>query len=139
MKKITLSLTFLLFVTFFNLSAQNSQVGNRDAITFYPTIDKLEKNYNISVDLYELGNVKYIEAELYDANEVKLTSKLFELVSKNKKYYISQEGDKEKEVFLYDINFDLENKDNTVSYPKVKIKTLNQNYQIMDFSQKVFY
>lgn len=139
MKKITLLITFLLFVTFFNLSAQTSQEGNRDAITFYPTIDKLEKNYNISVDLYELGNVKYIEAELYDADEVKLTSKLFELVSKNKKYYLAQEGDEEKEVFLYDINFNLENKDNTVSYPKVKIKTLNQNYQIMDFSQKVFY
>ena len=139
MKKITL---LLLFLTFSNTFSQDKKEGNRPGTVFYPTIDKNEKNYTISVDLYELGRTKYIEAELYNDNDEKLSSKLLKLVFKDKKYYLSEEGKENKEekiVTLYDISFKLDNPDNNLSYPKLKIKILDTNYQVLDYSQKIFY
>ena len=136
MKQFTI---LLMLLTFFNVSSQTENEGNRTANIFYPTIEKTEKEYNISVDLFELGKTKYIEAELYDEDDVKLTSRLFNVILKGNKYYLSEDEGLEKEVFIYDINFNLENPDNDLAYPKLKISLLNSNYQILDFSQKVFY
>lgn len=141
MKQITL---ILLFLTFFNVFSQVKE-GDRAGTLFYPTIDRNEKTYDISVDLYELGNTRYIEAELYNDNEEKLTSKLFKLIFRDKKYYISKQAEgqeeegAEREVFIYDIGFHVNNPDGELGYMKLKIKILNEDYQTTDFSQKIFY
>jgi len=139
MTKITQTLTIFLFLIVVNTFSQNKKNGNREATIFYPTINKVEKKYDISVELYELGSTKYIEAELYDENEVKLDYKLYELVFKNKKYYMFEEGSAEKEVVIYDINFYLESENSGINYPKVKINILDNNYRVLDYSQKIFY
>jgi len=125
--------------TFLNVFSQEQNQGNREPVIFYPTIDKTEKNYNISVDLFELGTTKYVEAELYNENDEKITSKFFELRSKGNKYFLSENDEVGKEVSIYDINFKLENPDNNLAYPKLKIKMLNSGYQVIDYSQKIFY
>lgn len=138
---------FVVVVLFLiSLSAISQEnVGDRAGVVFYPTIDRNEKTYDISVDLFELGNTKYIEAELYDDNEVKLTSKLFKLAYKDKKYFLNREADgetpqgPEREVFIYDIAFKLKNPDGSLAYMKLKIKILDEDYRVTDFSQKIFY
>ena len=93
MKKITFLL--LLFVSV-NIFSQENNRGDRAGTIFYPTIDKTEEVYSISVDLFELRNTKYIEVELLDDNEVRQASKLLELIVKNKKYYIIEKEGEEK-------------------------------------------
>lgn len=135
MKKITILLLLLSFITVFS----QDEKGDRAGTIFYPTIDKTDKAYKISIDLFDSGQTKYIEAELFDKNEVKLTSKLFKLVSRGKKYYISDEDGVEKEVSTFDINFQLEIPNSTLNYPVLKIKMLNSNYQPIDIYRKTFY
>lgn len=135
---------FLFFIISFNIFSQEHK-GDRAGTIFYPTVDRNEKTYDISVDLFELGKVRYIEAELYNVNEVKLNSKLFKLVFKDEKYFLNLEAagevpeGLEKEVFIYDINFNLNNPDIELGYMKLKIKLLNSDYKTVDFSQKIFY
>jgi len=135
MKKIT---TLLLFFTLLNLFSQD-KTGDREATIFYPTIDRFETAYKINIDLYELGNVNYIEAELFNDSDIKLISKLLKLTYKDKKYYISHNDGPEKEVTIYNINLELENPDNNINYPQIKIKLLDSNYNVIDFSRKIFY
>ena len=141
MKKITL---VLLFINFLNVFSQEKP-GDRAGTLFYPTIDRNEKTYDISVDLYELRNIKYIEAELYNINEVKLKSKLFKLVLRGKTLFLNEEAEGTRkdgpkiETFIYDIKFQLKNPDSKLGYMMLKIKVLDSDYQIVDFSKKVFY
>jgi len=135
-QKITLLVLMLLLV---NAFSQDKKEGNRAGTIFYSTVYKTSTLYKITVDLFELGNAKFIEAELYNDNEEKLVSRLFELIYKEKKYFIIEEDQPEKEILIYDINFDLENPDDNLSYPKVKIKIFNNEYNLLDFSQKIFY
>lgn len=136
MKKI---ITLLLFFVIVNVSSQEKE-GDRDGIIFYSTIERTDTFYNINIDLYELGKVRHIEVELYDDNEVKLASKLVKLTFNDKKYYLSENDDEVvSETQIEDINLKLENPDNTLSYPKLKIKMLNNSYDLIDYSQKIFY
>ena len=136
MKKITL---FVLLLTTF-ISFSQSQEGNRAGTIFYATIDKTETYYSIYVDLFEPERTKYIEAELYDDNEVKLSSTLVELIKEEKQYYIyNEEKDTKVKVIPQDINILLDKTNNEVDYPKVKVKLLNKDYGVIDFSQKIFY
>ena len=136
MKKI---ITLLFFFSILNISSQEKD-GDRKGILFYSTIERTDAFYNINIDLYELGKVRHIEVELYDDNEVRLASKLVKLTLKEKKYYLSENDDENPlETQVEDINLKLKNPDSTVSYPKVKIKMLNNNYELIDYSQKIFY
>ncbi len=136
MKKI---ITLLLFFVIVNVSSQEKE-GDRDGIIFYSTIERTDTFYNINIDLYELGKVRHIEVELYDDNEVKLASKLVKLTFNDKKYYLSGNDDEVVvETQIEDINLKLENPDTTLSYPKLKIKMLDNSYDLIDYYQKIFY
>lgn len=132
------NITLLLFLSFINVFSQEKE-GDRAGTIFYPAIERTDEAYIFNVDLYELGKAKYIEAELYDENEVKLTSKLLKLTLRDKKHYISEGEAAGKEVVIQDINFKLNNPDKSLSYPKVKIKILNANFEIIDYSIETFY
>ena len=136
MKKITLVFFALLSCAIFS----QEQVGNRAGTVFYSSVDKSDTSYSIYVDLFEPEGTKYIEAELYDDNDVKLSSTIVELIKEDNHFYIANEenGTKDK-VTPEDINLKLASISNNYSYPKVKVILLNENYAVVDFSQKIFY
>jgi len=136
MKKIT----FLLFIfSSILLSAQNKE-GDRAGTIFYSTVDKTETDFKLYVDLFEPERVTYIEAELYNDAEEKLSSVLVELKKEDKTYYVFNEEDNTKvKTIPQDINLTLKGTNQEVNYPKVKIKLLNANFLTIDFSQKIFY
>ena len=138
MKKITL----VFFALFSCAIFSQEQVGNRAGTIFYSSVDKSDTSYSIYVDLFEPEGTKYIEAELYDDNDIKLSSTIVELIKEDNHFYIANEenGTKDK-VTPEDINLKLarNSNSNNHSYPKVKVILLNENYAVVDFSQKIFY
>ncbi|MDY0780143.1 hypothetical protein [Tenacibaculum sp. IB213877] len=129
--------TIFLFILIF-LTASNIFSQDRSGTIFYSSVERTEELYNIIIDIYEIHGTKYIEVELFDANEIKLASNIATLIHKDNKYYLKY-NEEEKQVVVQDINLALKNPDNNIEYPMVKVKLLDQNYQVVDFSQKVFY
>ncbi|MFD0993210.1 hypothetical protein [Tenacibaculum geojense] len=132
MKKITL----LLILSLTSITSIFSQ--DRDGTIFYSYVERTEESYNVQVDIYEMHGTEYIEVELFNEDEVKLASNLVTLRFKNNKYYLIK-NEEETEVNTQDINLSVENPDNSIKYPMIKVKLLDKNYQVVDFSQKVFY
>jgi len=135
-KKITLFLA--LFVGAITFSQE--QDGNRAGTIFYGAIEKTDDNFSIYVDLFEPQMTKYIEAELYDDNDVKLSSVLVKVFKEEKNYYTyNEEKDVKTKVIPQDINLLLDKPTADIDYPKIRIKLLNENFGVIDFSQKIFY
>ncbi len=133
-----ISLVFFLLLTYVCFSQEH--VGDRAGTVFYSSVDKSDTSYSIYVDLFEPNKTKYIEAEIFDENDVKLSSTLVELIKEDKDFYIANEekGTKDK-VVPEDINLELFTNRDDHDYPKVRVKLLNENYAVIDFSQKIFY
>lgn len=136
MKKIILVAFLSCFMSVFS---QLEPEGNRNGTIFYSTVNRAEDMYSIEVELYEYGSTRFVEVELFDENNEKITSRSFEILKRKDKYYLKGDDAIEKEVFLYNMKFQLPNPDNSLKYPKIKVKMLSQDYQMIDFSQKVFY
>lgn len=135
-KKITLFFTFILSLSVFS----QEQEGDKPGTIFYSSIEQTDSSYNLYIDLFQPERTKYIEAELFDNNNVKLSSILVELIKEEKAYYIvDEEKETKKKVVVQDINLVLNKANSDVDYPKVKIKLLNKDYTPIDFSQKIFY
>ncbi|TYP97962.1 hypothetical protein C7447_103128 [Tenacibaculum adriaticum] len=130
MKKITL---LLLVFTALNCFSQN-----REGTIFYSSVDRTEETYNINIDIFELHGTEYIEVELFDEKEVKLSSNMATLRFKDKKFFLTYNNE-ESEVVIQNINLKLKNTNNDLEYPMVKVKLLDENYDVVDFSQRVFY
>lgn len=136
-KKLSAFVLFLFF-SIFIFSQDGNKTIEKNGELFYSSVEKTEDFYNIIIEIFELGNIKYIEVELYNAEEVKLASNITELKLKNKKVFLIY-NEKESEISIYDINLKLNNVDNSIDYPRIKIKLLDQNYNVVDYSQKTFY
>ncbi|CAM1345613.1 hypothetical protein [Tenacibaculum amylolyticum] len=130
MKKITFAA--LLFITTM-ISAQD-----RDGNLFYSTVEKTDSIYKASVDIFEVGNIEYIEIELVDENKDELASALAQLISRDGKYFLSFQ-EKEKQVFPEDISLTLKNEYNDIKYPQINIKLFDKHLRVLDYSQKIFY
>lgn len=134
-KKITFFVALFISISTF---CQETE-GDRAGTIFYSTIDTNESNYSLYIDLFEPELTTYIEAELYDDNQVKLSSILVKLIKENKIYYVhNKETDTKVKVVPQDINLTLE-KTTQVNYPTIKIKLLDKNFDMIDFSKKIFY
>lgn len=136
-KKLSAFVLFLFF-SIFIFSQDGNKTIEKNGELFYSSVEKTEDFYNIIIEIFELGNIKYIEVELYNAEEVKLASNIAELKLKNKKVFLIY-NEKESEISIYDINLKLNNVDDSIDYPRIKIKLLDQNYNVVDYSQKTFY
>ena len=130
MKKLLLILIAFLSVTAFS--------QDRKGTIFYSTVDKTETEYTINIDIFDLHKTTYIEIEIIDQEDIKQNSKLVSLVTKDNKYFLV-ENEQEKEVYLEDITITLDNPNNDLEYPTVKVKLLNADYEVIDFSKKIFY
>ena len=135
-KNITFLVTLFISISTF---CQETE-GDRAGTIFYSTIDTNESSYSLYVDLFEPELTTYIEAELYDDNQVKLSSVLVKLIKENKIYYVlNEETNTKVKVVPQDINLTLEKTATKVNYPTIKIKLLDKNFAMIDFSRKIFY
>lgn len=130
--------TFLMSVVIPIFSQEGNKMIEKNGELFYSTVEKTDTVYNITLEIFELKKIKYIELELYNSEEVKLISNTAILKLKNKKVLMTYNENK-SEVSIYDINLALKNIDNSINYPKIIIKLLDQNYKVIDYSQKTFY
>lgn len=138
MKKRLLFFVFLLFTISSTFCQQENKTIDKEGEVFYSTIEKTAQSYNINIDIFELHGTEYIEVELYNSEEVKLVSDLAKLRFKDNKFFITRNS-VESEVTIEDINLTLQNIDNSIDYPKIMVKLLDQNYSVVDYSQKTFY
>jgi len=131
MRKIT-----LIICLFFALISGFSQ--NRAGSLFYSEVERTETNYNIHIDIFEIGNIEYIEIELVDEQKVELVSEFAQLIQRNDKYFLSYK-DEEKEVYLEDISISIKNEYNSIKYPQINVKLMDKQLRVLDYSQKIFY
>lgn len=128
-------ITFIICL-FFALTSGFSQ--NREGSLFYSEVERTETNYNVHIDIYEVGNIEYIEIELVDENKVELTSEFAQLIHRGDKYFLSYK-EKEKEVFPEDISISIKNEYNSIKYPQINVKLMDKQLRVLDYSQKIFY
>lgn len=138
MKRKLSFLTFLLFITTNIFSQTATETVEKNGEIFYSSVEKTDASYNIEIDLFEPIGVQYIEVELYNDKEVKVNSKSGKITFKKKKFFLEHDGVK-YEISINSFKITLKNVDNSIEYPKVKVKMLDQNYSVVDYSQKTFY
>lgn len=133
MKRTLIIIAFVLVSTF-------NYGQDRAGTIFYSDVERTETEYNVSIDIYELHNTEHIEVELFNKEEEKLSSTMATLRSRKNKYFlIYNEEEREIAIDSETIDLKLQNPDNTLEYPFVKVKLLDANYQVVDFSKKIFY
>ncbi len=127
-----------LFFSLFLVLTLNLFSQNREGTVFYSDVEKTETEYKINIDLYEPEKVRHIEIQLVDSNKAELASNAASIMVRDGKYYLSY-NDEETEMFPESIDLILKNEYNDTEYPQINVKLFDENYRIIDYSQKVFY
>ncbi len=131
MRRITLIIYFLFTCVY--LFSQD-----KEGSLFYSFVEKTDTEYKVNVDIFEVGKIKYIEIELVNEDKNQLASEIAELIFKEGKYYLNFKNE-EKQIYHENINMTLKNEYNDIKYPQINVKLLDRLFQIIDYSQKVFY
>lgn len=138
MKKIYLLLiTLILLVSIQSLHAQKD--GKENGTIFYNEVEVTEnKDFKVTIDIFDTKYVQFIELEMLDEKKAKLLSNMAHLRIRENKFYLTY-NNVETKVIPENIVLVLKNTIGEIPYPAIKVKLLDKNFRVIDYSEKVFY